>query len=256
MNKRLRNFKKSGDNSHVVDYLKGRGIDEEIILECIENDLILEEKYYPTLVNSKTGERYKATKPYYNIVFLGSDFSGKTKYASWHSIGSKSAKGIIRGSQKEYAFQLVPQTSNPNVHVFKSEIDLLSYATLLKLRGFDWKKQNMITIGGIYKPDESHQKLPIALKAFFKYHPTVQEDPLLRNIQEDLEHSQEKKKRERIVYLHLEDSELGRNQTQTIEKVLQETTNYTVVDLTKKMSKMGADVNEILQNVLKKMGNT
>ena len=33
------------------------------------------------------------------------------------------------------------------MHLFESAIDLLSYATLLKMKNIDWHRENMISLG-------------------------------------------------------------------------------------------------------------
>ena len=245
-------LKKTTDTSRTKRYLEGRGIDSDIIQECIDNGIILEELFYQERFNSKTKESYKSPKPCHNIVFVGRDNEDNIRYASWHSLGQTPRKGIKKRSQKEYSFRIIGDPTNPNVHVFKSEIDLLSYATMLKLRGYDWHKQNMITLGGEYVPTPDRLRLPFAMKSFFKTHPTVKEDPLLQNLEDDLSKNPSKMRRERIVYLHFSNTENGKNQSKQIENILQKTTDYTVRNITQSMEKYGEDVNDILKTYLKK----
>lgn len=243
-------------NDIAIQYLKSRGIDEEIILYCIEHGMIYESAYRPLIRNQQTGEFFESKKEYHNVVFVGKKPDGNAGFASWRSTKINSPKspnkGIIQGSRKEYSFRIVGDKSNPNVHVFKSEIELLSYATLLKRRGRDWKKQNFLTIGGKYTPDLKAPKLPIAMKSYFADHPTVKEDPLLRTIADEIHKDTPEKTRERVVYLYFDTSDLGVLSSEIITMILKNTTQYTVMNITKGMKLQTIDFNEFLLNEIKK----
>ena len=90
---------KSENNDKVIKYLTGRGIDEEIIRECIEKDLI-----------------YQA-KSYGNVVFVGKDEEGKVRYAAFRSCSPSRIMGDVGGSRKDYSFRLMAE-DNANVHLF------------------------------------------------------------------------------------------------------------------------------------------
>ena len=61
------------------------------------------------------------------------------------------------------------------MHLFEAAIDLLSYATLLKCEGKDYKKENLLSLSGVYQPKKEikDSKIPIALSTFLKVNPQV-----------------------------------------------------------------------------------
>ena len=79
---------KASTNKEVIDYLKNRGIDEDIILDCINQKLIYQE--------NKTN----------NVVFVGYDYDHNIKYAGCRSTNEKrimrDAKGSSKKTEKEY----------------------------------------------------------------------------------------------------------------------------------------------------------
>ena len=79
--------------------------------------------------------------------------------------------GEVVGSDKQYSFA-VPMTpgDSPTLCVFESAIDALSYLTLLKQRGKDWRKANTLSLGGVGKKD---QQLPPALSRYLKDAPHI-----------------------------------------------------------------------------------
>lgn len=124
--------KREKNNKKAIEYLKNRGIDEEIINYCIRNKLIFQEKYLE------------------NVIFLGYDNLGNIKYAMRRSINDNEhiIKGEVGGSNKKYTFRLLSNSKKyiKNVHLFESAIDLLSYATLLKMSGYSWNESNLISL--------------------------------------------------------------------------------------------------------------
>ena len=76
--------RKNFASNNVFSYLKSRGIDEEIIKKCIENNLIYEEKYY------------------HNAVFVGYDEQKNIRYAGCRSTNEKTFKADAIGSDKTY----------------------------------------------------------------------------------------------------------------------------------------------------------
>ncbi len=145
---------KSSTNKQAIEYLKNRGIDEEIIYECIDNKLIYQE--------DKTN----------NIVFLGYDNDGNIKYAGCRSTNNKRIMRDAKGSSKEFSFRLLSNIKNHSIHIFESAIDLLSYATMLKIKGYDYKNQNLIALAGVYLPSSiiEQSKVPIAIQNYLKKH--------------------------------------------------------------------------------------
>ena len=139
----------------VISYLKSRGIDEEIIKECIEKKLIYEEKHY------------------HNAVFVGYDEFGNIKYAGCRSTNETIFKQDATGSDKSYSFRLESNTKTDTIYIFEGAIDALSYATFLKLYGMDYKAKTLISLAGIYQPasDISKSKIPLAIQRYLDKHP-------------------------------------------------------------------------------------
>jgi len=102
------------DNRRVIAYLQSRGIDKDIILECISR-----------------GSLYEGAN-WHNCVFTGKDENGKTRFAALRST-TTSFKGDADGSDKRYGFILPPE--NPKSHevaIFEAPINCLSHQTLCK----------------------------------------------------------------------------------------------------------------------------
>ena len=146
---------KNTASDNVISYLKSRGIDEEIIKECIEKHLIYEEKHY------------------HNAVFLGYDDLGNIKYAGCRSTNETIFKQDATGSDKSYSFILESNTKTDTIYIFEGAIDALSYATFLKLYGMDYKAKTLISLAGIYQPasDISKSKIPLAIQRYLDKHP-------------------------------------------------------------------------------------
>ena len=141
--------------TRVVEYLRGRGIEREIIDYCI-----------------KTGRIYESY-PYHNVVFVGQDTDGKARYANLRGIGTD-FKGEANGSDKRFSFG-IPAMSSDTVHLFESAVDLLSYATMQKLDGKEWNAEHLLSLAGVYKSkrDTEGSTLPLALGQFLEDHPEV-----------------------------------------------------------------------------------
>lgn len=199
---------KAPDNFRVYKYLTARGIDKEIVGFFIERGQIYE------------------SLPYHNVVFAGYDENGNMKYAAYRSTNDKKIMGEVSGSKKSYSFSFSEGRAD-TLHVFESAIDMLSYATLIKRKGFDWKNANLISLGGV---SGESGKLPIALQSFL-----------------------DKKTQIKKVYLHLDNDEAGRKSSQNICKILN--SKYDVIDYP---PKKGKDFNEylclLIRNEEKKYG--
>jgi hypothetical protein len=134
------------DNRRVTAYLRSRGIDREIIKECIERGVLYESRVY------------------HNCVFLGRDERGKARYAAQRGTAS-SLKIDAEGSDKRYGFTLPPaDPTSKEISIFESPIDALSHATLCKqgfIPPFDgWR----LALGGTSI---------LALTHFLEHHPEV-----------------------------------------------------------------------------------
>ena len=168
-------------NDKVKAYLRSRGIDEEIIENCIKKHFIYEEKHY------------------HNVVFVGYDEIGNAKYAGCRATNESKFKNDATGSDKMYSFRLETKEKTDKIFVFEGAIDLLSYATLFKLYGQNWEDKTMISLAGVYQPAKvlEESKVPITIKHYLEKHPEITK-----------------------IYLCLDNDEAGRNATKAIKTVI------------------------------------
>lgn len=192
---------RSSTSNVVVEYLFGRGIDYEIINECLDKELIIE------------------SLPYHNVVFIGYDENKEPKYATYRATNQSRIMGDCTGSKKQYSFRLTAENTG-EVHLFECAIDLLSYATLLKLDGKDWRQFNLVSLAGVYSPKQKIEdsKVPITLSRLL-----------------------EKDKAIRRIVLHLDNDVAGRKATKALQTILPK--EYEVVD---EPPTYGKDVNDFL----------
>ena len=102
------------DNRRVIAYLQSRGIDRDLIMDCISRGVLYESQYH------------------HNCVFLGKDEYGRTRSATMRST-TGNFKCDANGSDKLYGFVLAPATKNSHeIAVFESALDALSHQTLCK----------------------------------------------------------------------------------------------------------------------------
>lgn len=122
-----------------------RCIDKEIMESCIADGLLYE------------------SLPYHNCIFVGFDGQGEAKYASYRAASPEKIMGDAPGSNKRYSFRLEGRSDRK--HIFESAIDMLSYATMLKLSGGDWRADTMLSLGGVYAPATPNKdmKVPAAI---------------------------------------------------------------------------------------------
>ena len=178
------------DNEAVYAYLKKRGINPWIIKECIEKGILYQTEMY--WKGSEEGAYEKeACAP--SAVFVGKDKDGTARYACMRSTVGK-GKYDAAGSDKSYAFSLPVCDCPKSVWVFESAIDLLSHATICRLRKSNYPVDR-ISLGGLS---------PNALYRYIKEHPTV-----------------------RTVHLGLDRDKAGREAEQSIRRELG--IGYTVV---------------------------
>lgn len=202
--KELRLPEKSDTNDKVIKYLTGRGIDEEIIKECIEKGII-----------------YQA-KSYGNVVFVGKDEEGKPRYATFRSCSSARIMGDVGGSRKDYSFRLMTE-DNANLHLFESAIDLLSYATIAKRNGRDYRNYNLVSLGGIYVPKgEKAMTRPKAIEMLFRPGNKIKR-----------------------IYIHFDNDDAGRNASVKLKELLDK--QFEVKDAP---PPYGKDFNDYLQQFL------
>ena len=192
---------KSPTTEVVFDYLFGRGIDYEIINHCLEQELIIE------------------SLPYHNAVFIGYDENKEPKYAAYRATNQSRIMGDCTGSKKQYSFRLTAENTG-EVHLFECAIDLLSYATLMKLEGKDWRQFNLVSLAGVYSPKQKIEdsKVPVTLGRLLEKDKTI-----------------------RRIVLHLDNDIAGRKATKALQTILSD--NYEVVD---DPPQYGKDVNDFL----------
>lgn len=142
--------------AHAVEYLHGRGIDYELIDFCIS-----------------TGRLYESY-PHYNAVFVGQDLDGKPRYANLRGIGTDFI-GDANGSDKRYSFGISAEAQSDTLNLFESAVDLLSYGTMQKLDGKDWRRENLLSLAGVYKPKAKSEEssLPAALVQYLADYPHI-----------------------------------------------------------------------------------
>ena len=81
----------------------------------------------------------------------------------------------MAGSDKRYAFKIATNDENLTVRVFESAIDLLSFATMLKDIGKDYRTENLISLSGIYLPKKKIEEstIPMPLEHYLATHPNT-----------------------------------------------------------------------------------
>lgn len=192
---------KASTNKEVIEYLKNRGIDEDIINYCIDRNLIYQE--------NKTN----------NVVFLGYDNQHNIKYAGCRSTNEKKIMRDVKGSSKEFSFRLLSKINNNSLHIFESSIDLLSYATLLKIKGYDYQNQNLLALAGVYQSSRNieNSKVPIAIQRFLDENKNIQD-----------------------IVLHFDNDRAGREATKALIIALD---RYNIYDIP---APYGKDINDYL----------
>jgi len=185
--------------TRMVNYLNGRGIDYDIISFCIST------------------KRLYANRPYQNAVFVGLDEKGMPRYAALRGEGFM---GEAEGSDKHYSFCIPAETKSDTLQLFESPIDLLSYATLLKLHRQNWQKDNLLSLSGVYQPKEKAEETttPAALERFLQNNPNIKK-----------------------IVLRFDNDETGRLAEQTIKAVLPD--SYEIIS---KPPPTGKDYNDYL----------
>ena len=173
--------KKSDSNDRVINYLMSRGIDKDIINECIDNNLIYEDL------------------PNHNVVFVGYDKNNTPRYAGVRATNSSRYMKDAYGSHKAFSFKLDSIEKSDEVHLFESAIDLLSYATIQKIDNKEWYNDNLLSLAGVHQPakkiDES--KIPLALNYYLNQNQNIKK-----------------------IYLHFDNDSAGRIATMALKTVL------------------------------------
>ncbi len=127
--------------------------------------------------------------------------------------------GDCSGSDKHYSFRL-SDARTEDVHLFECAIDLLSYATIVKRNGFDYRSMSLVSLAGVYAPqkDLEQSKVPVALTEYLSDNPQTK----------------------RIV-LHFDNDKVGRLASKALLTVIPK--QYQVVD---EPPSQGKDFNDFL----------
>ncbi len=167
----------NASSEKVVEYLFGRGIDLEIINDCIKKGIIFE------------------SLPHHNVVFVGKDMKDRPRYAAYRATNNSRIMGDATGSDKHFSFRLQGD-SEQTVHLFECAIDALSYATLLKMECKNWRDSTLLSLAGVYAPKKNIEdsKVPAALEQYLKEHPQTKK-----------------------IYLHFDNDMTGRMATKVIQ---------------------------------------
>ncbi len=179
---------KSATTDKITEYLFSRGIDYSIIEYCISKGYIFE------------------SLPYHNLVCVGFDENKKARYAAYRATNERRILGDCSGSDKHYSFRIADRKSD-TVHLFECAIDLLSYATLAKISGRDWRQENLVSLAGVYLPKEKIEDstTPAALVQYLKSKPHIQK-----------------------IILRLDNDNTGRRATEALKAILPN--SYEVID--------------------------
>ena len=190
--------KKAPNNNKAKAYLISRGIDENMIYQDYPNN---------------------------NVVFVGYDDNKNARYAMCRGTNESRYMKEATGSHKAFSFRLEALEKTDRIHLFESAIDLLSYATLMKIYNREWYNETLISLGGVYQPAKEikDSSLPISLKYYLNNHPEIKK-----------------------IILHLDNDNAGRNSTLAIQTLLKD--KYEIID---DPPKVGKDVNDFL---CKKLG--
>lgn len=195
---------KEENSNRVSWYLRQRGIHPLIISYCLENKTLYE------------------SKKYHNAVFVGYDKNRIPRYAMLRSIYG-AYKAEASGSNKRYSFRITAEDNGRDLHVFESAIDLMSYASMRRYRGQDWKQEALLSLAGVFQVKRKGV-LPVALEGFLEEHPEV-----------------------KTIHLHLDNDQVGQDAARGIIESLGE--EYEVLD---RPPRYGKDVNEALRIWMRK----
>ena len=148
------------------------------------------------------------------------DERGVPRHGSLRSINGP-YKGDLTGSDKHYSLSIPGTEPAGHLHVFEAVIDLLSFATLERMNGRDWRRDSLLSLAGVFA-SKREGVVPVALEQYLKTHPGI-----------------------RHIHLHLDNDEVGKAAAKGIRKGLEG--RYTVSN---EPPRSGKDVNEYLCSLL------
>ena len=129
---------------------------------------------------------------------MGQDSAGNSRYVNLRGIDSD-FKGEASGSDKRFSFSIPAKDKSSTLHLFESAIDLLSFATMCKQIGRDWRCDHLLSLAGVYRPRKElrESSMPLALTQYLKDHPGI-----------------------RKIVLRLDDDYAGRTASQALQTML------------------------------------
>lgn len=190
-------------NDMIIQYLcEERCVDREIVEHCIKHYDLYESKYD------------------HFVIFVGYDNDSKARYASKRSI-TDNEKRDISGSNKRYGFALTSNKNAHDLHVFVGAIDLLSYISILKRQGIDWKYDSYLSLGNasLLGKDVDKLTIPVALEEYLATYKEINS-----------------------LHLHLDNDQAGHDTTEKIKTILNN--KFEIFDKTPRHCN---DINEYLQ---------
>ena len=135
------------NNDKTIAYLRGRGIDKNVIHQAVSDGLI-----------------YESIK--HRCIFVGKDENGVAKFACERGT-TDDLKKDVAGSSKKYGFHLRPREPNKQggttLAIFESAIDTLAHLSIHNLGQTKWDGYRL-SLGGV-----SSQ----ALEGFLERHPQI-----------------------------------------------------------------------------------
>lgn len=124
--------------------IKTRGIDRDLVKSCIDDGSIYQSK--------EVIQKGEKAMTFNNCIFVGKDENDTPKYASQRSMNDNTSfvlKSDVKNSQKEYGFVLKGDEKADWLTVCESPIDVLSIASLAKLRGEKPQNEHILSLGGV-----------------------------------------------------------------------------------------------------------
>lgn len=194
------------NNTKATSYLYKRCIDIDLIEECIANKLIYEDEKH-------------------NVVFVGYDKNNIPKYAFVRGTNESRFMHDVAGSNKKYSFRLLSKNDVESIYLFESAIDLLSFATLLKLKGKNYKDYSLISLSGVYQTMKKTDsiKVPIAIEEYLKENEKI-----------------------RKIFVCFDNDLTGLNAIKSLQETLKN--NFEVIDLHPRFQNFnGKDYNDLLK---------
>lgn len=181
--------------------IKTRCIDKDIVTSLVKEGLIYE------------------SKDTHNVVFLGKDKEGNIRHAAMRgTLSDKAYKHDCIGSDKRYCFNIKGRSDT--LFVFEGAIDLLSHATITKMKKNDYREDHRVIAGGI------------SALSLYQY---LEDNPGIKNI-----------------ILCLDNDKVGRAASKKITEALVSKGKYNVSE---QFPPLGKDWNEFLKKLSDRIKN-